>query len=587
MYGIRLFRTKSLITVSLLLVIFTGAACSTSATAPPQPPSSSSDEGEGPVPTASPALTAAAPAQVKLDRVIVAMTTQGIDSNLSYAGGVSQLDKRPALEFLIGVDRNMGAYIPQLAEAWEMSPDGKTWTLDLREGVHFHDGWGEFTARDVRHSVFLQVFPDTQSGSVGRWRSLAGIGQTDTEEEMLKRLEEVVEIVDDHRVVLRLETVEPELFYDLSENDNLVMDSKARWDAGGQELYQQKVVGTGPLQFLERTEGVGVRYQGMEDHWRQTPEYRELEFRWVAESATRLATLLAGEAQVSDVDRALQAQAIGQGMKVIRSKLPSFNVRYYFGGLYWTTPDKLDPNVPFLKKEVREAMNIALNREAIANTILGGKVTLAVAPPFHPELDEALNPGVWNADWDRRYEELYAYNPTRARELLAQAGYPNGFEFTMWPDNQPGLSEAVDIAQAMALDWEAIGLKAKVVATERAQISPAARSMQMQSKLWYSYTRRRAAPEIVRSSTGSTTSHFYDHPWTDGKITELGHTVDSVKRAQILQEIGDHYMDEFAVIPMFWFFSEITVDPKYIADYEFPGTAAGFFTHLEYIKAAR
>src|SRR5918992_2252696 len=277
MSGIRLFRTKSLITLSLLLVILTGAACSTSATAPPQPTSSSNEgeEGEGPVPTASPALTAAAPAQVTLDRVIVAMTTQGIDSNLSYAGGVSQLDKRPALEFLIGVDRNTGAYIPQLAEAWKMSPDGKTWALDLREGVHFHDGWGELTARDVRHSVFLQVFPDTQSGSVGRWRSLAGIGQTDTEEEMLKRLEEVVEIVDDHRVVLHLETVEPELFYDLSENDNLVMDSKARWDAGGEELYQQKVVGTGPLQFVERTEGVGVRYQSMEDHWRQTPEYRE------------------------------------------------------------------------------------------------------------------------------------------------------------------------------------------------------------------------------------------------------------------------------------------------------------------------
>ena len=71
------------------------------------------------------------------------------------------LDKRPALEHLVGIDRNTGAYIPELAEKWEMSADGKNWTITLRKGVQFHENWGEFTARDVRHAVFLITQPES------------------------------------------------------------------------------------------------------------------------------------------------------------------------------------------------------------------------------------------------------------------------------------------------------------------------------------------------------------------------------------------------------------------------------------------
>jgi ABC-type transport system substrate-binding protein len=96
------------------------------------------------------------PAKAKLERLRIAVAPLGWDTNLTWLQSRSgMLDKRPALEYLVGIDRHTGAYIPELAEQWEMSPDAKTWTIRLRRGVKFHENWGEFTAKDVRHAVSL------------------------------------------------------------------------------------------------------------------------------------------------------------------------------------------------------------------------------------------------------------------------------------------------------------------------------------------------------------------------------------------------------------------------------------------------
>src|SRR5207245_11564576 len=113
------------------------------------------------------------------------------------------------------------------------------------------------------------------------------------------------------------------------------------------------------------------------------------------------------------------------------------------------SPDKLDPKVPFVDKRVRQAMNMAINRQAIAENLLGGRVQPHRIMGYHRQLDGAIWPGIWNPDWDKRAEELYGYNPTKAKALLAQAGYPQGFEFTMYLYTLPGLPEQVDIGQAM------------------------------------------------------------------------------------------------------------------------------------------
>ena len=137
--------------------------------------------------------------------------------------------------------------MPQLAEKWDMAPDGKSWTITLRKGVKFHENWGEFTAKDVRHSIFLITQPESVQTDAGLWRTLMGIEKADSLDEVAKKVTQMVEIVNDHTVIIRTKIVTPELVDNLSANTDLVMESKARWDAGGRSCTARKWWGPAPL----------------------------------------------------------------------------------------------------------------------------------------------------------------------------------------------------------------------------------------------------------------------------------------------------------------------------------------------------
>src|SRR5438093_4875360 len=158
-----------------------------------------------------------APAQGKLERLKIAVAPIGYDTNFTWLNPRSgNLDKRPALEFLVSIDRHTGAYIPELAEQWAMSPDGKRWTISLRKGVKFHEHWGEFTARDVRHAVFLITQPDAAASGTTFWRGVMSVTKTDTVEDVSRKTTQNVEIVDDYTVVFHLQQVVPEFVENIS-----------------------------------------------------------------------------------------------------------------------------------------------------------------------------------------------------------------------------------------------------------------------------------------------------------------------------------------------------------------------------------
>ena len=585
-----------LVVLALLVIIACGTAEQPAMSGPATEESTSSpamqakDTG---VPTTMPRETPVPPvARTKLQKITIAVAPLGWDTNYSYRVTTSGLlDKRPVLEWLVDIDRDTGEYIPNLATSWEMAPNGKDWTFKLREGVQFQGepgqpgGWGEFTGRDVKHSLWLLVHPDSSASGISTWRRMTGVEKGDDYPTVAAKVDQMMEIVDDHTVVMHNVAAQPELLFFMSTRRNMPIESKARWDAIGDEGYGKAIVGTGPLDFVERIEGVRVAYTAREDHWRKVPEYQELEFRWVQETATRLATLLTDEVHMSDIERSTREEALARGMKVIRSTFQGTQVRWYLGGQYYTEPDKLQPEDPFLNEKVRQAMNKAIDRKSIVESFLAGSdVQIKTNYGFHRTLDEAAWPGIVNPEWEARYDEMYGYDPEQARELLAEAGYSNGFEFTLYLFTLPGLPEMVDIGQVMAQDWEAIGLKPKLENLEFSAVRPKYRAQEMHNAMWGIRSATTSYYTALSFNTDSTTGHYFQHPEIDKRVQELDRTVANSERAKLLREIGDILYNEFAVIQMFNISSEIVVNPDFVTGYKFPGLMSGFYTHLEYLE---
>jgi len=236
----------------------------------------------------------------------------------------------PFLETLLDIDPKTGEYTPRLAEKWQASPDLKEWTFDLRKGVQFHYGFGEFTARDVVHSHALIVRPDSTAGSAPLWREA-----------------EDVKVVNDYQIVFRLKRPMSIIPYLASRASELRIVSKAQWDKEGLEGFEKRPAGTGSYRYVGRKTGISVEYERVDNHWGEKPDFKELEIRIVPEETTRLAMLMSGEAQIVDLPRELQKNALSKGMKVISSSQPVDWMTIYFGGQYYMPGDaKFQPNVP-------------------------------------------------------------------------------------------------------------------------------------------------------------------------------------------------------------------------------------------------
>ena len=277
-----------------------------------------------------------------MERLVIAVSPLGWDTNYSYKVTTSGLlDKRPILEYLIANDRKTGAYSPELTTWWEMSPNGKTWSFTLQEGIKWQagphrppEGWGDFTAEDVKHSFWLLIHPDSAASGIKNWLKMTGGTKGMTYPESYAVIDDFVEVIDPLTFIIHTPVVIAELEFFVAHSRNFPIESKARWDAIGHEGYGDAIVGTGPLKFIERKEGIHVRYEAVPDHWRHTPDYQELEFRWVQEPATRLATLLTEDVHLSDIERASRPQALKKGMTIIRSSQPAMFNKWYFGGLW-------------------------------------------------------------------------------------------------------------------------------------------------------------------------------------------------------------------------------------------------------------
>jgi peptide/nickel transport system substrate-binding protein len=474
----------------------------------------------------------------------------------------------PFLETLLEVDAKTGEFVPRLAEKWQASPDLKEWTFWLRKGVQFHNGYGEFTAKDVVHSHSLMLRQDATATMVGIWRTA-----------------EEVKVINDYQVVFRMNRPTSIIPYAVSRAGDLRMVSKAQWDKEGLEGFDKRPAGTGSYRYLDRKLGLSISYERVDQHWAgEKPDFKELEIRLVPEETTRLAMLLGGEAHIVDLPRELQQEAINRGMKLVSSSQPVDWITVYLGGQYHLPGDpKFQANVPWTNKKIRQALNMAVNRKELLDTVFAGKATLTYVSGWLP-----ISEG-WNQEWMTRFDQLYGYNPTKAKELLKEAGYPSGkLQIKILAFTNPGESEGPQVAEAMGIYFKEVGVNATIEVLDWANVRDMFRSKSIHCCIWPNIISWRPVEDWIRVAYYSKgPGHIFEDEFLEKNYVALTQSVDSAERQRLARAIGDHLYENFADIPLFWFYNEVAANPKVVADWTYPGIGGGRSTHFHLLKAAK
>lgn len=312
---------------------------------------------------------------------------------------------------------------PSLAESWKVSPDGRVYEFKLREGLKFHNG-DPFTAEDVRFS-----FHRAKGARV------------------LQEKVRDVEIAGPYRVRFHLHEPWPDFmtFYGTYATGAGWIAPKKYMEQVGPDGFKKHPIGLGPYKFVSHTPGIELVMEAYEGYWRKMPSVKRLVYKSVPEATTRMAMLKRGEVDLAYLLDAPQAQDI--------KKDPSLKLAFSGGiGTYYLDYfDQWDPKSPWHDRRVRLAASHALDRQALSEAeTLGASRPNGSLIPRKFEFALPLDP--------------HAYDPAKAKQLLAEAGYPNGFDagdLYPWPPY-------ASMGEAVGGYLGAIGIKVRIRNMERA-----------------------------------------------------------------------------------------------------------------------
>ena len=426
--------------------------------------------------------------------------------------------------------RNLdGSLAPRLATEWTVHPeDPAVWVIKLREGVKFHDG-ADFTAEDV-------VF------SLNRARSET------SDFKALHAAVADVEAVDDHTVHVKMNGPAP--LYPQNLTNTFMMDkgwteannvvAPQNFAAGEDNFAARNTNGTGPYQLASRDPEVRTVLRHFEGHWAETPPVTEIVYTPIKEAATRVAALLSGEIDfVQDVP-VQDIQRLEQTDSVTVTTGPENRTIYFaydMGSEKLRSSDAADN--PFQKPQVREALWRALDRDAIQQVVMRGQSDPSgvAVPPFvngwTPELDAYDAP-----DYDR------------AKELLAEAGYPNGFSVELNCPNDRYLNDEA-ICQAYVGMLGRIGIRANLVAQSRNLHFPLVQNGESDFYLFGwgvpPFDSQYVFDFLIHSREGDLggwNASNYSNPEIDAKIESLSSDVDEAHRNATIGEIWNKVQED-------------------------------------------
>ncbi len=410
------------------------------------------------------------------------------------------------IEPLVEINYAKKEYYGLLAESWEFQ--GKKWVFRLKKGIRFHDG-SPFTAKDVIHSV-NRIKNDKQSLQAENFRDVTEM-----------------QAPDDFTVIFTTEV--PNAVF-LDRLNNRFMVSKAAADKYGDQA-DQYAIGTGPYKFVSWQRDGNLVMTRNDNYWGPKPAIKEVVIKKVGEDAARVAGLLAGQGDVINNVPVDEVPRLDKHPRVRTEKVEG--LRMYFLAMNVTQK-------PFDNKIVRQAFNHAVDPSSVIKYIYEGNGYV---------MNGSMGANV--IGYDPKIKR-YPYDPKKAKELLAKAGYPSGLEVKLYfsPDRYP---KAREVCQVLADQLFKAGIKTELVSQEFAVFW--GKEGVNGGKLSFYYVGRPAIDadtvydQYFRS--GVSPRIQYKNPEFDKLIDEEQTTGDPKKRIAILQQAGRILMEDAPIVPLY------------------------------------
>ncbi len=374
---------------------------------------------------------------------------EGFNPALYTSGTTFDASSRAIFNRLVEFSPGTTELVPALALGWQVSEDGLTYTFQLRKGVKWQTTGNftpsrDFNADDVIFSFERQWKKDHPYYSVGG-------GSYEYFESMgLPGLLDRIEKIDDYTVRFVLKQPEAPFLANLGMDFASILSAEyadLMMKAGTPEKVDLEPVGTGPFQLVNYQKDAVIRYKAHPDYWRGKAEIDNLVFAITPDASVRYQKLKAGECQIMAYPNPADIEAMKADPDIVVLEQEGLNVGY----LAFNTEKE-----PFTDRRVRQALNMAVNKQAIIDAVFQGAARIAKNP---------IPPTMWSYNDAVRD---YPYDPEAAKRLLADAGYAGGFETDIWamPVQRPYNPNARRMAELIQADWKAIGVEAEIVSFE-------------------------------------------------------------------------------------------------------------------------
>jgi dipeptide transport system substrate-binding protein len=356
---------------------------------------------------------------------------------------------RPIYDRLIEFKPGSTEITPGLAQSWDVSADGKVFTFHLRHGVKWQSNAAFKPTRDFNADDVMFSF-QRQSQDSNPYHKVSGGGYDYYSDMGFDKLIASIDKLDDYTVKFTLNQPQAPFLADMAMDFTSIQSKEyadALLKAGKPEQIDQQPIGTGPFELVVYQKDSAIRYKAFPGYWGHKPKIDTLVFSINTDPAVRLAKLRANECQVMAYPNIADLGSIKADHQLQLMQAPGLNIGYLAFN---------NQKAPFTDRRVRIALNMAIDKKAILDAVYQGAGQPA---------KNLIPPTMWS--YDNSITD-FKYDPEAAKKMLAEAGFPNGFETDLWamPVQRPYNPDARRIAELMQSDLAKVGVKAKIVSYE-------------------------------------------------------------------------------------------------------------------------